>query len=105
MPVKGQPSDILIVGSVAFDSIEAETGSVDRALGGSAIFASMAASYFSSPRVVAVVGEDFEQKHFDLLGRRGIDASGIKVVPGAGPSTGGAATTTTCRTATRSRPT
>ena len=82
MPAQEQHSDILIVGSVAFDSIEAKTGSVDRALGGSAIFASMAASYFASPRLVAVVGEDFEQGHFELLGSRGIDASGIKVVAG-----------------------
>ena len=77
-----QRSNLLIVGSVAFDSIETPTGSVERALGGSAVFASIAASYFASARVVAVVGEDFGREHFGVLERRGIDASGIRVVPG-----------------------
>ncbi len=100
MTPKDQPSNILIVGSVAFDSIETPTGSVDRALGGSAVFASIAASYFTSARVVAVVGEDFGREHFGVAGtprdRRERDPGGS---PADGPSTGGAATTTTCRTA------
>ncbi len=75
-------SNILIVGSVAFDSIETPTASVERALGGSATFASMAASYFASPRVVAVVGEDFGVEHFERLENRGINTSGIERVKG-----------------------
>jgi sugar/nucleoside kinase (ribokinase family) len=82
MTPEDQRSNLLIVGSVAFDSIETPTGSVERALGGSAVFASIAASYFVSARVVAVVGEDFGKEHFGVLERRGIDASGIRVVPG-----------------------
>ncbi|MEE9270236.1 MAG: PfkB family carbohydrate kinase [Candidatus Krumholzibacteria bacterium] len=73
---------LLIVGSVAFDSVETPHGSVDRALGGSATYASLAASYFSSPRVVAVVGEDFGDEHMESLRKRGIDTRGIEKVPG-----------------------
>ena len=82
MSAPGHDADILIVGSVAFDSIETPTGSVERALGGSAVFASVAASYFASPRVVAVVGEDFGDGHFAALQSRGIDTSGIETVRG-----------------------
>jgi len=82
MTASGQQSNLLIVGSVAFDSIEAPSGSVERALGGSAVFASIAASYFTRARVVAVVGEDFGGEQFAVLDGRGVDASGIRVVPG-----------------------
>jgi sugar/nucleoside kinase (ribokinase family) len=75
-------SNILIVGSVAFDTIETPTASVEKALGGSATFASMAASYFASPRIVAVVGEDFGGEHFERLENRGIDTGGIERVDG-----------------------
>ena len=51
-----QKPTLLTVGSVAFDSVETPTGAVDMALGGSATFASLAASYFAQPQVVAVVG-------------------------------------------------
>lgn len=78
--VKG--SSILIVGSVAFDSIETPSRSVERALGGSAVFASIAASYFASPRVVAVVGEDFGKDEFFVLENRGIDTDGIQRIEG-----------------------
>ena len=74
--------NLLIVGSVAFDSIETPSGSVERALGGSAVFASIAASYFTRARGVAVVGEDFGGEQFAVLDGRGVDASGIRVVPG-----------------------
>lgn len=75
-------ADLLVVGSVAFDSIETPSGSVERALGGSATFASIAASYFARPRVVAVVGEDFGAESRALLERQGIDVSGIETVRG-----------------------
>jgi sugar/nucleoside kinase (ribokinase family) len=77
-----KPSGLLIVGSVAFDTIDAPSGSVERALGGSAVFASIAASYFAPARIVAVVGEDFTREHFAVLERRGIDAGGIRRVAG-----------------------
>ncbi|UCH83354.1 MAG: sugar kinase [Candidatus Latescibacterota bacterium] len=75
-------SNVLIVGSVAFDTIETPFASVEKALGGSAVFASMAASYFASPRVVGIVGEDFGSEHFNRLQSRGIDTTGIKTVRG-----------------------
>ncbi|UCG50405.1 MAG: sugar kinase [Candidatus Latescibacterota bacterium] len=75
-------SGILIVGSIAFDSVETPVGSVEKALGGSATFASIAASYFASPRVVAVVGEDFGDEHIARLTSRGIDTKGIERIAG-----------------------
>lgn len=74
--------DLLIVGSVAFDSIQTMTGSVDKALGGSATYASLAASYFAAPRVVGIVGDDFGEEHFSRMRSRGVDTSGIKKVAG-----------------------
>ncbi len=82
MSASRHESDILIVGSIAFDSIETPSGSVERAFGGSATFASVAASYFASPRIVAVVGEDFGDEHFAVLHRRGIDTGGIERISG-----------------------
>ena len=73
---------LLTVGSVAFDSVETPGGSVDRALGGSATYASLAASYFCAPRVVAVVGDDFGDEHIESLRKRGIDTTGIERVSG-----------------------
>jgi sugar/nucleoside kinase (ribokinase family) len=70
---------LLIVGSVAIDSVETPFGKVDRALGGSATFASVAASYFASPGIVAVVGHDFERRHITLLKSRGIDLEGLRM--------------------------
>ena len=58
---------LLVVGSIAFDSIETPNGSVDDALGGSATYFSCAASFFTPPRLVGVVGEDFPDKHRELF--------------------------------------
>jgi len=68
---------LLVVGSVAFDSIETPHGNVDDALGGSASFFSVVASNFIKPRLVGVVGEDFPQEHKDLFEKKGIDISGL----------------------------
>ncbi|MFQ5511775.1 MAG: PfkB family carbohydrate kinase [Candidatus Krumholzibacteriia bacterium] len=73
---------LLTVGSVAFDSVETPGGAVERALGGSATYASLAASYFSSPRVVAVVGDDFGDAELETFRKRAIDTSGIERVHG-----------------------
>lgn len=75
-------SEILVVGSLAYDSIQTPSGKVDRALGGSANYFSLAASLFSKVRVVGVVGEDYEQQHYELLNARGVDLSGLSKVPG-----------------------
>ncbi len=73
---------ILVVGSVAFDSIETPSGRVDHILGGAATHFSLAASYFTDVRVIAVVGKDFTAEHEAVFTRRGIDITGIEHAPG-----------------------
>jgi len=73
---------ILVVGSVAFDQIRTQFGKVDKILGGSATYFSLAASYFTDVRVVAVVGEDFTAEHEDVLKRRGVCTQGIQHAAG-----------------------
>lgn len=73
---------ILVVGSVAFDGIETPSGQVDRCLGGAATYFSLAASYFTDVRVIAVVGEDFTAAEEDVFKRHGIDTRGIEHVAG-----------------------
>ena len=73
---------ILVVGSVAFDTIETPSGRAERCLGGAATHFALAASYFTDVRVIAVVGEDFTAEHEAILRRRGIDTRGIEHVPG-----------------------
>ncbi len=72
---------LLVVGSVAFDSVETPFGSVKDALGGSAIYISVAASYFTAPvRLVAVVGGDFPKDHIRFLEERDIDLDGLQII-------------------------
>src|ERR1039457_3396141 len=73
---------ILVVGSVAFDSIETPHGKVDDCLGGAATHFALAASYFTDVRVIAVVGEDFLPQHEAVFAARGIDTRGIERAPG-----------------------
>lgn len=73
---------ILVVGSVAFDSIETPHGSVDHCLGGAATHFALAASYFTKVRVIGVVGGDFTAEHEAVLTRRGIDTRGIERADG-----------------------
>jgi len=73
---------ILVVGSVAFDSVETPFGKADNVLGGSATYFSTAASYFSEVKLVAVVGEDFPDEHIDFLKNKGVDVNGLKRVQG-----------------------
>lgn len=75
-------SEILVVGSLAYDSIETPTGKVDRAIGGSANYFSLAASLFAKVRVVGVVGEDYTEEDFHLLKSRNVDVSGMTVQKG-----------------------
>jgi len=74
--------DVVIVGSVALDSIETPSGAVERALGGSATYASIAASYFARAGVVGVVGGDFPHKHIATLRKRGVDLEGLEIIAG-----------------------
>ena len=71
--------DLLIVGSVATDSIETPSGKVEKALGGSATYASIAASYFTKSGIVGVVGNDFSNDHIELLKGRKIDLEGLQI--------------------------
>ncbi|MCP3177791.1 PfkB family carbohydrate kinase [Desulfuromonas sp. KJ2020] len=73
---------ILVVGSVAFDSVETPFGQGDDVLGGSATYFSTAASFFDEVRLVAVVGEDFPSEHLEFLRSRNVDLSGLQVVSG-----------------------
>jgi sugar/nucleoside kinase (ribokinase family) len=73
---------ILAVGSIAFDSIATPSGRAENILGGSATYFSLAASYFTQVRIVAVVGEDFTPEHEMILKKRGIDTRGIERAKG-----------------------
>ena len=68
---------VLVVGSVAYDSVVTPAGSRDESLGGSATYFSIAGSFFTRVSVVAVVGEDFHSEDMDLLAAHGVDTSGI----------------------------
>ncbi|MBX3018679.1 MAG: sugar kinase [Bdellovibrionaceae bacterium] len=75
-------SEILVVGSLAYDTIETPSGKVERALGGSANYFSLAASLSAKVRVVGVVGEDYADSDKELLRARGVDLEGMFVAPG-----------------------
>jgi len=68
---------IVVVGSLAFDSVKTPSGQAERALGGSANYFSMAAHFFASVKIVGVVGHDFPQEHMGYLSARDIDILGI----------------------------
>jgi sugar/nucleoside kinase (ribokinase family) len=74
------PDPILIVGSVALDTVQTPFGRVDNALGGSASYGASAASLFAPVNLVGVVGADFPQAHLDYLASRA-DTRGLQVVP------------------------
>ena len=69
---------ILVVGSIALDSVETPFGTAEEALGGAAVYFSYAASFFNRVRLVGVIGEDFPQEHLDLLAGRDIDLAGLE---------------------------
>jgi sugar/nucleoside kinase (ribokinase family) len=73
---------ILVVGSLAYDSVKTPSGEVSAALGGSANYFGLSASLFAPVRVVGVVGEDYQQEHSDMLTNRGVDISGVQKVSG-----------------------
>lgn len=73
---------VLVVGSVAFDTVRTPFGSGEEVLGGSAVYFSVAASFFTSVRLVAAVGEDFKDENADVLRGRGVDLQGLTRVPG-----------------------
>src|SRR6185295_15294341 len=74
---------LLVVGSIAFDSVETPSQKRDDVLGGSAVFFSYAASYFSPVKLVGVVGDDWPAEHTRLLEKQRIDTTDLEVVKGA----------------------
>lgn len=71
------------MGTVAFDAIETPFGKTDKILGGAATFIGLAASYFKTDSaIVSVVGEDFPVGYLDLFRTKGIDTTGLEIVPG-----------------------
>src|SRR5262249_46705068 len=78
--IVGNP--ILAVGSVAFDSIKTPFGEANRVVGGAATYFSIAASFFTDVRIVAVVGNDFGPNVEKVFGGRRIDLAGLQRVPG-----------------------
>jgi len=76
------PRSLLVVGSIAFDSIRSPHGEAENLLGGSAVYFSVAASLFAPVRLVGVVGEDFPDQHHNLLRDRQVETDGLTVVEG-----------------------
>jgi sugar/nucleoside kinase (ribokinase family) len=73
---------LVIVGSVAFDTIETPWERKEKIVGGSCTYCSLAASFFTRPKIVAVVGEDFPTEIINLFKKRNIDLQGLKIIPG-----------------------
>ena len=73
---------LLVVGSVAFDSLESPYGKVDRVVGGAATYFAVAASFFSHVSIVAIVGDDFTEKDAEIFRGRHIDTDGLEHAPG-----------------------
>ncbi len=75
-------SEVLVVGSLAYDSVKTPSGKAEKSLGGSANYFSVAASLFSHVRVVGVVGEDYSEADKQILLNRKVDLTGLQTVPG-----------------------
>jgi len=73
---------LVIVGSLAFDTIETPEVRKEKIVGGSCTYCSLAASYFTTPKIVGVVGEDFPQETIDLFKKRKIDIQGLEFTKG-----------------------
>jgi sugar/nucleoside kinase (ribokinase family) len=80
--VKSSAPPLLIVGSIAFDDLDMPGGNHRDVLGGAATYSSIAAAFFSSPRVVGVVGGDFPEAHLEALRARSIDTEGVERATG-----------------------
>ncbi len=74
--------NLLVVGSIGFDTVETPHGKSEKALGGTAVYCSVAASYFTKVGMVAAVGTDFPKQHTEFLKQKGIDLTGLMTLPG-----------------------
>lgn len=75
-------SDVVVVGSMALDTVRTPFGAVERAVGGAAVYASAAAGLLAAPRVVGVVGDDFPEEALQFLASRGADLEGVQRIRG-----------------------
>lgn len=75
-------AEVLIVGSMALDTVETPFGKVEDIVGGAGVYASIAASFFAPVNLIGVVGDDYPQASLDFLADRGISLDGVQVVPG-----------------------
>lgn len=73
---------VLIVGSIAFDTIKTHKASAKNVLGGSAAYSSIASSYFADTKMVAIVGKDFTKKHIDIFKKRKINLDSLEIKEG-----------------------
>jgi sugar/nucleoside kinase (ribokinase family) len=73
---------LLVVGTVALDTVETPFGKVEDALGGTASYFAFAARHYTDVKVVGVVGEDFPENYLDLFQRSNVDVSGLERIPG-----------------------
>jgi sugar/nucleoside kinase (ribokinase family) len=80
--MKGNAMSLLVVGSLGLDTVETPFGAIADAIGGTAVFCSVAASYFTTVRLVGVVGEDFPRSEIDYMRERGINLDGLEIEPG-----------------------
>jgi sugar/nucleoside kinase (ribokinase family) len=81
-PAAKRAPEIVVVGSVALDSVRTPFGESGEALGGSASYFSLSACHFAPVRMVAVVGEDFPPEHREAFRSRGVELSGLETAPG-----------------------
>lgn len=81
MPERG-PNEILVVGSIALDTVKSPYGQATSALGGSALYFAIAASYFAPVNLVGVVGEDFPGTGYRILEKRKVNLDGLLRAPG-----------------------
>lgn len=70
--------DTIIIGTIGLDDIQTPFGTVKNVLGGSATYASLAASLFTKPGIVAVAGDDFPKEHLEMFRKKGIDLEGLE---------------------------
>ena len=75
-------SNVTVVGSIAFDAVETETGKRDKMLGGSAVHFSLASSFFAETRVVGPVGDDFGDAEYAVMRDRGVNTDDIERIEG-----------------------
>jgi len=73
---------LLVVGSIAFDSVKTPFGKVEEAIGGSAVYFSLSAGFFNDINLVAVVGKDFPEHEIAFLNTRNVDTQGLQRVDG-----------------------